>query len=113
MVLCAFMPCGGEMPFNGIKDLFNAITGWDFSINDLMIAGERAFTVQRLINNRDGYDAKTDVLPEKMFQVAKEGFRAGKDLSFKELMQDYYQQRRWDKNGKPKDEVLSRLGLKV
>jgi aldehyde:ferredoxin oxidoreductase len=111
LVLCMFMVDGGEMPFSGIKDLFNAITGWNYSINDLISAGERIFTVQRLINIRDGYNAKTDVLPKKMFKAAKKGFRAGKIPPFKELMADYYSLRGWDTNGKPKEETLKRLGL--
>jgi len=111
LVLCAFMVDGGDMPFSGVRDLFNAITGWDYSIDDLMHAAERIFTVQRLINIRDGYDSKTDVLPKKMFKPAKEGFRAGKIPPFKELMEDYYLLRGWDENGKPQKETLDRLGL--
>ena len=111
LVLCAFMVDGGDMPFSGVKDLFNAITGWDYSIEDLIEAGERIFTVQRLINIRDGYNAATDVMPKKMLQPAKEGFRAGKVLPFKELMEDYYNLRGWDENGEPSQGTLDRLGL--
>jgi aldehyde:ferredoxin oxidoreductase len=111
LVLCAFMVDGGDMPFSGVKDLFNAITGWDYSIDDLMVAGERIFTAQRLNNIRDGYNAKTDALPKKMFKAAKEGFRAGKVPPFKELMEDYYRLRGWDEMGEPKKETLKRLDL--
>ncbi|MBA7633831.1 putative oxidoreductase YdhV [subsurface metagenome] len=111
LVLCAFMVDGGDMPFSGVKDLFNAITGWDYSIEDLIEAGERIFTVQRLINIRDGYNAATDVMPKKMLQPAKEGFRAGKVPPFKELMEDYYNLRGWDENGEPSQGTLDRLGL--
>ena len=82
-----------------------------YSIDDLMRAGERAFTIQRLINIRDGYDAKTDVMPKRMFNPAKKGFRAGKVLPFMELMKDYYEWRGWDENGKPSQKTLERLGL--
>jgi len=111
LVLCAFMVDGGDMPFSGVKDLFNAITGWDYSIEDLIEAGERIFTVQRLINIGDGYNAATDVLPKKMLQPAKEGFRAGKVPPFKELMEDYYNLRGWDENGEPTQRTMDRLGL--
>jgi len=111
LVLCAFMVDGGDMPFTGLKNLFNAITGWDYSIDDLMTAGERIFTVQRLNNIRDGYNAKTDELPKKMFKAAQEGFRAGKIPPFKELMEDYYRLRGWDEKGEPKKETLKRLDL--
>ena len=112
LVCCDFMvTCVGET-FSEIRDIFNAITGWDYSIEDLMLAGERMFTIQRLINIRDGYNAKTDILPEKMFRAAKEGFRAGNIPPFKELMEDYYEWRGWGTNGEPTKETLGRLKLK-
>ena len=83
----------------------------DYSAEDLLEAGERGFTVQRLINLRDGYDAKTDVLPKKMFKAAKEGMRAGKVPPFAEMIKDYYDVRGWDAGGQPTDDTLSRLGL--
>ena len=102
---------GGDMSFSEVRELFNVVTGWDYSIEDLMDAGERIFTVQRLINIRDGYNVGTDTLPKKMFQAAKEGFRAGKVPPFKELMEDYYNLRGWDENGEPGQETLDRLGV--
>ena len=111
LVICAFMVDGGGMTFSEVRELFNAVTGWDYSIEDLMDIGERIFTVQRLINFRDGYNAATDVLPKKMLQPAKEGLRAGKVPPFKELMEDYYNLREWDENGEPSQGTLDRLGL--
>ena len=99
------------MPFSDVRDLFNAITGWGYSIDDPMHVGERIFTTQRLLNLRDGYDAKTDVLPKKMFKAARAGFRAGKISPFKELIEDYYELRGWDETGQPRDDTLGRLGL--
>ena len=111
LVLCAFMPDGGAMPFSGMRDLFNAITGWNYSCEDLMAAGERIFTAQRLINIRDGYNGQTDALPKKMFQPAREGFRAGKTPPLKELLADYYRARQWDENGEPTEQTLKKLDL--
>ncbi len=113
LVICAFMVDGGGMTFSEVRVLFNAVTGWDYSIEDLMDAGERIFTAQRLINIRDGYNVGTDVLPKKMFQAAKEGFRSGRQLPFKALMADYYNLRGWDQNGEPTPATLDRLGLSV
>ena len=112
LVCCTFMvTCVGET-FTEIREIFNGLTGWDCTIEDLIIAGERAFTVQRLINIRDGYDARTDVMPKKMYNSAKEGFRAGKALPFKELMKDYYEWRGWNEKGLPSRATLARLALK-
>lgn len=77
---------GGDLSLTETVELFNAITGWSFSVEELLRTGERGFTVQRLINLRDGYDAKTDVLPKKMYRSAKEGFRAGKHIQKSEAI---------------------------
>jgi aldehyde:ferredoxin oxidoreductase len=76
-----------------------------------MLAGQRGFTVQRLNNIRDGYNKAADILPKKMFQAAKEGFRAGKKIPFEGLMEDYYALRGWDENGAPTKETMKRLNL--
>ena len=111
LVVCLFVIDGGAWALTGVKDLFNAITGWDFSTDDLLAAGERGFTSQRLINIRDGYDAQTDVLPKKMFQAAASGGRAGKVPPLADMLREYYQVRGWDSGGVPTDETLGRLGL--
>jgi len=111
LVVCLFVIDGGAWALTGVKDLFNAITGWDFSTDDLLAAGERGFASQRLINIRDGYDAKTDVLPKKMFQPAASGGRAGKVPPLADMLREYYQVRGWDAGGVPTDETLGRLGL--
>ncbi len=113
LVLCLFTVDGGDWSMTNVTELFNAITGWDYSVGDLMLAGERGFTVQRLNNIRDGYDSSMDVLPKKMFQVAKEGFRARKTIPFKGLMEDYYALRDWDEKGVPTKTTMERLNLAV
>lgn len=110
LVLCAFMIDGNGMTFTHLRDIFNAVTGWDYSFDDLIRTGERAFVAQRLINLRDGY-GHDDPLPEKFVTASKEGFRAGKVPPVERLMQDYYTVRGWDAKGVPTKETLSRLGL--
>jgi len=111
LVLCMFMIDGGELSLSSQTELFNAITGWSWSPAQMLEVGERGFTVQRLLNLRDGYGAATDVLPRKMRQVAQEGFRAAKAIPFEALMQDYYSLRGWDASGAPTPATLARLGL--
>jgi len=111
LVLCMFMVDGGSWSLTDLAKLFNAITGWDYSVKDLMLAGERIFNLQRLLNIRDGYNGKTDQIPKKMYNSAKAGFRAGKVIPFKELMEDYYELRGWGLNGEPTRQTLARLAL--
>ncbi len=111
VVICLFMIDGGDLTLTETVDLFNAITGWDYTVQELIEAGERGFTVQRLLNIRDGYDGQTDVLPRKMFKSAKTGFRAGKAIPFEQLMKDYYEIRGWDTEGVPTPDTLKRLQI--
>jgi len=113
IVICLFMIDGGDLTLTEVAELYNAITGWDLTVEQLFEAGERGFTVQRLLNIRDGFDGATDVLPKAMCRSAKEGFRAGKHIPFEALMQDYYQIRGWDDNGIPTTATLERLALEL
>jgi len=111
LVLCVFMPDGGGLSFTSILNIFNSITGWDWDIQEAMTCGERIFTLQRLINLRDGYTKKDDKLPPKMYVPAKKGFRAGKIPPVNDLLNKYYELRGWDKEGRPTKEKLEKLNL--
>lgn len=111
LVLCLFMVDGGDWSMSDVAAMFNAVTGWDYSTEDLLEAGERGFVSQRLINLRDGYNVETDTLPKKMFKAAKEGARTGQVPPLAEMLQDYYQIRGWNERGEPTNATLERLGL--
>jgi len=38
--------------------IFNPVTGWNWTMDEVIDAGRRAFTIQRLINVRDGITKK-------------------------------------------------------
>ncbi|MCD6407202.1 aldehyde ferredoxin oxidoreductase family protein, partial [Candidatus Aerophobetes bacterium] len=111
LVLCVFMPDGGDLSFTSILNIFNSITGWEWDVQEAMKCGERIFTMQRLINLRDGYSKKDDILPPKMYAPAKKGFRAGKVPPVEELINEYYRLREWDENGHPSKRKLQELDL--
>jgi len=112
LVICAFMVDGGELSMSSLIDMFNAITGWGWTVDDVMKAGTRIFTLQRLVNVRDGHGRHTDALPRKMTIPAKEGFRAGKvPVPIEPQLDKYYAMRRWDTNGIPTKQCLKEIGL--
>jgi aldehyde:ferredoxin oxidoreductase len=110
--LCCFMGPFGGMKIEDVIDIINAVTGWNWSQEDLMEAGSRAFTLERLINVRDGFDRKSDTLPKKMTIAAKTGGRAGRiSPSFESNLEKYYEIRGWDQQGHPTKETMKNLGL--
>lgn len=112
LVICTFMVDGGGLSLTALLELFNLATGWDWSIEDVMKSGERIFNLQRLVNLRDGHGRHTDTIPLKMTIPAQEGFRAGKTPTpFDPYLDEYYELRRWDANGRPTLECLEELGL--
>jgi len=92
-----------------------AATGYPFSEEDLLLAGERIQTLSRLYNLRTGRSHSDDVLPARFYQEEScGGLMNGKKISrvvFENHVQDYFKFRGWDKEGKPTKETLERLGL--
>ena len=112
-VLCQFMIWGGY----GLGDMvisLNAITGWEMTVEDVMLAGERIYTLQRMLNNRYGVTSKDDTLPKRFFEPSKSGARAGQvPEPFKESLKELYEERGWDKDGRPLQEKIEKLGINL
>jgi len=109
--MCDFMVGEGNLTVTELKEIFNAITGWNWSLEMFLEVGERIHNLQRMINIGDGKGKEYDVLPKKMFQAARTGPRAGKVPPLERLLKEYYKIRGWDKDGIPSSKTLKRLGL--
>lgn len=109
-VLCQFMIWGGYTLSDMVFSL-NIITGWDMTVDEVMEAGDRIFTLQRLLNNQYGLTGKDDKLPERFFQPAEDGARAGKiPEPFQEELLRLYKERGWDQSGIPLTSKIEELG---
>ena len=63
-------------------------------------------------NNRAGFSAKDDNLPQRLVsEPAKTGPAKGLVSGLGKMLPEYYQLRGWDENGQLKPETRSRLGL--
>jgi len=93
-------------------DWTNLITGWDMTLEEYMITGERAWNLQRLYNVRCGISRKDDALPLRILMLAGEhSERAGKLPCLNIQLAEYYRHRRWDEFGIPTRAKLVELGL--
>jgi len=98
-------------------EVVRAVTGWgDFSLEEMLLVGERRINMMRLFNAREGLDREDDKLPPKYFKALKgTGPTAGVALDPEEVEHAkdmYYDMAGWDlEHGLPGAEVLSRLGL--
>ncbi|MTI79685.1 MAG: aldehyde ferredoxin oxidoreductase [Firmicutes bacterium] len=112
LTFCKFMIGDGGITLSELCEGLEAITGWKLEAKDLFRVGEAAFTLQRLINVRDGLDRKDDSLPEKMKMAALVGPRAGEaPTPHEKILDDYYKLRGWNEKGVPTAEKLKELEL--
>jgi len=95
-----------------IAGLLNAVTGWDFNANSMMMAGERSLNLKRMINIKLGITKEDDKLPKIAITPLSEGTSQGKEPDMETLMRGHYKERGWDvATGKPTKEKLEQLGL--
>lgn len=108
LVMCYFANVEPE----SIKELLNAVTGFDQSVEEMLTAGERIWNLKRLINFRLGFNIDTEKLPEAILTPYEDGGSSGYEIPFDIMMSEYYRLRDWDqKNGWPRDQKLRSLGL--
>jgi len=92
--------------------LINAACGLEWTIEDMMQAGERAWNLKRAINNRMGLTRSNDKLPKALLEPFPDGGSAGFVPDLEGLLSAYYEARGWDKEtGKPSRDKLVELGL--
>jgi aldehyde:ferredoxin oxidoreductase len=92
------------IPINTLKvqklvEFINACTGWDTTVFELLKVGERANTMSRLFNTREGFTAADDSLPPRMYEGIGNGPLAGERIDpaeFEAAKTLYYQIAGWD-----------------
>jgi aldehyde:ferredoxin oxidoreductase len=94
-------------------DVLNAVTGRDFTVPQLYLAGERISTLERLFNLREGLTPAEDTLPPRYLEEPlPEGASAGRVVPLEPMLEEYYAVRDWDQDsGYPSTERLQKLGL--
>jgi aldehyde:ferredoxin oxidoreductase len=107
-----------SMPGWSIRDLaemVTAATGWDVSEYELLKLGERAMTLARTFNMREGLTAADDVLCERSYGPTQGGALAEGGIDREELQaatHTYYGMMGWDREtGVPTPEKLYELGV--
>lgn len=106
-----------------LAELFQAVTGITLSSVELMQAAERAWTLGKMINIREGFDRRHDRVPDAWFQpllldgheqTITDYYRTTEltKADLERLLDDYYDERGYDKaTGLPTRDKLLELGL--
>ncbi|GFN37187.1 aldehyde ferredoxin oxidoreductase family protein [Tepidimicrobium xylanilyticum] len=117
LCLCQFV-WGPSWELYGPKDvveLAKVAIGWDTSIHELMLIGERRINMMRYFNFKAGFDKEDDYLPERIFEPFKDGPSKGVALDkekFEKALTTYYKIAGWDlETGNPTEGTLKKLSL--
>jgi aldehyde:ferredoxin oxidoreductase len=77
----------------------NAATGYGWGIEEMLAVGERATNLARVFNVREGFSARDDTLPVRLFAPLAAGALAGVAIereAFAAAMQQLYRFKGWD-----------------
>jgi aldehyde:ferredoxin oxidoreductase len=98
-----------------IVNLVRALTGWDTSLWELFKVAERGKALARVLNCREGFTPKDDILPRRLHEAFNEGPLQGVRVDpdrFRRALRLYYQMEGWDpETGWPTFAKLAELGI--
>ena len=93
----------------------NAVTGWNMSLYEVLKVGERANTLARLFNCREGFTPDDDVLPPRLHEGIGNGPLKGQRIDPAEFLaarRVYYEMAGWSpETGRPTSAKLAELGI--
>jgi len=108
LTLCKFAPLTPTM----LCDILNGITGWEYTPDALLAAGDRSVNIKRAISLKLGLTRDEDCLPEICLRPLDEGTSADLVPDMDKMLEDYYDSRSWVwETGRPSKEKLLELGL--
>lgn len=95
------------------REMLNAATGQNLTDEEVMMAGDRIWNIERLYNLEAGIDPKNDTLPKRLLEEGiAEGPSKGEVARLDVMLPEYYNLRGWTAEGIPTEETKEKLGLK-
>jgi len=97
-----------------LAKFYNAVTGINIRIEELITTGERIINLARAFNVREGLTRKDDILPDRFLKIPMpDGASKGEVVELRPMVDKYYELRGWDKKtGFQTKKKLLELGLK-
>ena len=109
--ICLFVP----WTMDDYVEMVRAATGFDVTTYELLRAGERAFTLARVFNAREGFGVDDDRLAERSYGPTRNGELSDGGIDrevLRESLHTYYAMMGWDREtGVPTVEKLQELGI--
>lgn len=115
LIWCKFLRKAFHDFYGESAEIYQDLTGWSMSSEQLQKAGERINNMKKLFNVREGWTRADDTLPQRVLQEAlPDGVAAGASISADDLdmmVSAYYEARGWTADGNIPDAKLAELGL--
>jgi len=110
LCICDFW---GTLNMELMAELMTLATGKEWTAADMAEVGTRVINIARAFNQREGFTAKDDTAPKRLFNEAlKNGPGAGQKIpeeAFEDMKQQYYKVLGWDENGMLPESLLATL----
>ena len=103
--------------FEELSKLIYYNTGLEVAPDEIWEIADRAYTIERLFNIREGMTRADDWLVDRYFDEPTTvglPFVRGRTIDrekFKLMIDEYYELHGWDEDGEPRPETLEKLGL--
>lgn len=117
LLVCDFYGKFVPLSVDDFSQYLNAVTGLDYTAQDLLERADMIETLVRLINVREGFSAADDDLPRRFIEEGHangpaQGRVIGRD-NFLKMNRDFYELRGWDHDGMPTRETLETYGFEA
>ncbi len=112
---CAIFCNLGAAPLNATQavEMLNHVTGFDYSLEEIMEIGRRVWYLKRGLTNLFGARAEDDRLPKRLMTPLKQGPTKDSVPDMALMLKEFYQMRGLDDRGIPHKAVLKNLGLNL
>jgi aldehyde:ferredoxin oxidoreductase len=114
LILCKFLRGVFADLYAESAQLLRAVTGWDVTAGELRTLSRRVVAAKKLYNLREGWTPAEDSLPPRFLREPLSiGDRSASLPAerLQEMVQAYYAERGWDRQGQIPRSELERLGL--
>ncbi|MBS3740507.1 MAG: aldehyde ferredoxin oxidoreductase family protein [Candidatus Cloacimonetes bacterium] len=109
-ILCRFLQFA--IGIDNFAKIVNLVTGSNLTGDDAVKIGTRIYNLERKFNVEAGFKRDDDILPERFLNdKLKTGSSRNRVVELDKMLNEYYELRGWDNEGKPTAETLAKLNL--
>jgi aldehyde:ferredoxin oxidoreductase len=115
LVLCKFLRGVFTDLFTESAQLLCHVTGWQVTAKELHATAQRIVTAKKLFNIREGWTVSEDTLPARFLTrglpLRAQGEAVLTRVQLAAMVQSYYAERRWDRDGRVPAALVEEFGL--